>query len=157
MTKPKQLLVGLKSKEHAAEVVELACQLADRGASIYLVHVVELPKEWAPDAPAPDLERAARRVLRAGVAAAARSSRKVITLAPRGRSAGEVLLEELRSRNTELGLFVCGRDPASGEVLSGSTLSHLARHARCRLLFLIPAQIQGPAEPPIPADGTTPE
>jgi nucleotide-binding universal stress UspA family protein len=138
MKRPKLVLVGLKTKENLAECVDFACQLADRGASLYLVHVIEIPEPAPLDAETPDLDCAARKILRAGVRRATRNSRKVTTLAPRGRTAGEVLLVELEQRRIELGVFGYGRRPDSGQVSPGATLRHLARHAPCRLLFVIP-------------------
>ena len=43
MRKPKRVLVGLKTLENAVELTTLACRLGSRGASLVLVHVIELP------------------------------------------------------------------------------------------------------------------
>ena len=59
MRKPKRILVGLKTLENAAEPTTLACHLGSRGASLILVHVIELPDNTALDAEVPDLEAAA--------------------------------------------------------------------------------------------------
>jgi nucleotide-binding universal stress UspA family protein len=150
MKRPKLVLVGLKTKENLAECVDLACQLADRGASLYLVHVIEISEPAPLDAEIPDLDGAARRILRAGVRRATRNSRRVTTLAPRGRTAGEVLVEELEQRRIELGVFGYSRRPDSGQVSAGATLRHLARHAPCRIIFVIPP-------PPAEADRATPD
>lgn len=150
MKRPKHVLVGLKTKEHLAECVDLACQLADRGASLYLVHVIEIPEPAPVDAETPDLDSTARKILRAGVRRATGNSRKVTTLAPRGRTAGAVLLEELEQRRIDLGVFGYSQHLDSGRVSPGTTVRHLARHAPCRLLFVAPL-------PAAEADGAMPD
>ena len=66
MRKPKRILVGLKTLENAVELTTLACRLSSRGASLILVHVIELPDNTALDAEVPDLEAAAQEILRVG-------------------------------------------------------------------------------------------
>ena len=58
MKKPKRILVGLKTFENTVELTALACRLSSRGASLVLVHVIELPDNTALDAEVPDLENA---------------------------------------------------------------------------------------------------
>src|SRR5438067_5126326 len=45
MRKPKRILVGLKTLENAVELTTLASRLGSRGASLILVHVIELRSE----------------------------------------------------------------------------------------------------------------
>src|SRR5207244_13164507 len=66
MMKTKRILVGLKTLENAVELTTLASRLGSRGASLILVHVIELPDNTALDAEVPDLEAAAQKILRAG-------------------------------------------------------------------------------------------
>ena len=64
MRKAKRILVGLKSLENAVELTDLACRLGERGTSLLLVHVIELPDNTPLDAQVPNLEAEARKILR---------------------------------------------------------------------------------------------
>jgi nucleotide-binding universal stress UspA family protein len=140
MKKPKRILVGLKTPKHAVELTDLACRVGARGASLLLVHVLELPDPTPLDAEVPDLEKSARKMLRAGERVAKRSRMKVVTLILRARSAGEALLDELREQKIELAVLGYHHGRTLGEILLGTTAQHVARHASCHVLMSIPQQ-----------------
>ncbi len=140
MKKPRRVLVGLKSAEHVVELTDLACRVGARGASLLLIHVLELPAATPIDAELPEAEAAARKMLHNGERIARRAGMKVATRILHARSAGEALLGELKERKMELAVLGYHHRRTLGEVLLGTTAQHLARHAPCHLLLSIPAR-----------------
>ena len=138
MKKAKRILVGLKNHQHAIELTDAACRLGGRGASLLLVHVIELPDATPLDAPVPDLEANARKMLQAGQRVAKRSRMSVSTLILRARSAGHALLDEMQSRKIELAVLGYHHGKTLGEILLGTTHTYLMKHAPCHILMSIP-------------------
>lgn len=93
MKKAARILVGLKTKDQALELTDLACRVAARSANLLLVHVIELPDVTPLDAELPEAEADARGMLNAGARLARRSGRNVRTLIVRAHSAGRALVE----------------------------------------------------------------
>ena len=77
MKKPRRILIGLRSEDHAVELADLACRTAARNATVFLIHVIELPDTTPLDADVPDLEKEARAILRAAERVVRRSGLKV--------------------------------------------------------------------------------
>jgi hypothetical protein len=63
MRKPRRVLVGLKILETAVELTDLACRLAAHRASVFLVHLIELPDNTPLNALVPNLDAKARKNL----------------------------------------------------------------------------------------------
>lgn len=138
MRKPKRTLVGLKTVENAVELTTLACRLSSRGASLVLVHVIELPDNTALDAEVPHLEAAAQEILRVGERVARRSHLKAKSLVLRAHSASYALLEELKEQKSELAVVGYHHGRTLGEVVFGTTAKHLTEHSPCYVVFGIP-------------------
>jgi chloride channel protein, CIC family len=138
MKRPKQILVGLRDLEHAVELTDLACRVGTHGAALLLVHVIELPDNTPLDAEVPDLEAAARKLLRAGERVARRSRLKVRTLILRAHSAGYALLDEVKERKIDLAVLGYHHGRTFGEVVFGSAAKHVATHSPCSVLLSIP-------------------
>jgi hypothetical protein len=77
MKKAKRILVGLKTLEQAVGLADLACCVGARGASLLLVHVIELPDPTPIDAEVPHLEATAQKILRTAERVAKRNRMKV--------------------------------------------------------------------------------
>jgi nucleotide-binding universal stress UspA family protein len=135
MRKPKRILVGLKTLENAVELTTLACRLGSRGASLVLVHVIELPDNTALDVEVPDLEAAAQKILRAGERVARRSHLKARTLVLRAHSATYALLDELKEKKSDLAVLGYHHGRTLGEIVFGTTAKHLAEHSPCYVVF----------------------
>jgi nucleotide-binding universal stress UspA family protein len=138
MFRPKQILVALKAYEHAVELTDLACRLGTRGASLLLVHVIELPEVTPLDADLPELEIAAKKILRVGERVARRSRLKAKTLILRAHSAAFAVLDELKEKKIDLAILGYHHGRPLGETVFGSTAKHVAAHAPCRVLLSIP-------------------
>jgi nucleotide-binding universal stress UspA family protein len=144
MKKARRILVGLKEKDHAVELTDLACRIGARGASLVLVHVIELPAATPLDAAVPDLEARGRKILAAAARVARRSRMKVATELLRARSAGQALVEECREKKIELAVVGFHRPKTLEELLFGTTHKFLARNAPCHMLMSIPAGSRKP-------------
>jgi len=136
MKRPKHILIGLKTLDHAVELTNIACRLGSRNASLRLIHIIELPDPTPLDADVPDLDATAEAILRAAKRVASRAGMKVITLVLRARSASSALLDEMKGK--DLAVIGHHHHKALVEVLLGSTARHLAIHAPCHLLIDIP-------------------
>jgi len=133
----KRILVGLKEKDHAAELAELACRLAARGARLWLVHVVDLPAATPLDAEVPGLDAQTKAIVGAAARVVRRHRLKPSPLVLRARFAGQALVEELKEKRIELAVVGYHRKRTLEEILLGTTHQYLARHAPCRLLVSI--------------------
>lgn len=138
MPRRKGVLVGLKTRDHASSLTELACRVADPDEHLMLVHVIELPEVTPLNAPLPELDREGEQVLRAGADVARRHRRKFRTLILRARSAGKALLEELKDRKVALAVLGSHHKRSFREFLAGTTHQYLAQRAPCRILLDIP-------------------
>jgi nucleotide-binding universal stress UspA family protein len=138
MKKAKRILIGLKTLDHAVELTDLACRLGARGASLFLVHIIELPDPTPLDAEVPDLEAMAKKILRAAERVAGRGEMKVSTLVLRAHDAGPALLDEMAAKKVELAVIGYHHKHTLGEILLGTTGQHLAREAPCHLIIDIP-------------------
>jgi nucleotide-binding universal stress UspA family protein len=138
MKKAKRILIGLKTLDHAVELTDLACRLGARGASLLLVHIIELPDPTPLDAEVPDLDAMAKKILRTAERVASRSEMKVSRLVLRAHDAGPALLDEMKEKKVELALIGYHHRRTLGEIVLGTTAQHLASHAPCHLLIDIP-------------------
>jgi nucleotide-binding universal stress UspA family protein len=133
-------MVALRDTESFDSLVTLACQLANgMAADLVVLHVVEMPAATPLEAhdpallaPGQDLLAAAQRV------AAGCCTHRVDTKLLRAREVGEAIVGELQDQGAAL-LVVGDRHPDTmGEILLGSTVRYLARHAPCRVIVQIP-------------------
>jgi nucleotide-binding universal stress UspA family protein len=138
MRKPKRVLVGLKISETAVELTDLACRLAAHRASVFLVHVIELPDNTPLNAEVPNLEAKARKILGAGERVARRSGLSAKTLVLRAHSASFALLDELKEKNCDLAVLGYHHGRTLGEVVFGTTAKHLATSSPCHMVLSIP-------------------
>ena len=138
MKKAKRILIGLKTLDHAVELTDLACRLGARGASLLLVHIIELPDPTPLDAEVPDLEATAKKILRSAERVASRSEMKVNRLVLRAHDAGPALLDEMKEKKVDLAVIGYHHGRTLGEIVLGTTAQHLTRHAPCHLIIDIP-------------------
>jgi nucleotide-binding universal stress UspA family protein len=138
MKKPRRLLVGLKTMDHAVTLADLACRTAAKNATVFLVHIIELPDTTPLDAEVPDLEKAGRKILQTAERVVRRSGLKAETLIFRARLAGEALLDEIKARKIELAIFGYHHRRSLTELILGTAAHHLTRHAPCHILLEIP-------------------
>jgi nucleotide-binding universal stress UspA family protein len=133
-----KVLVGLKTIEQAAELVEMACLMSRPDATLLLVHVIELPDNTPLDADVPDLEEEGQKILRVGEEVARREVRKRSTRLVRAHSAAHALLDELKESHADLGVLSYHHKRRLSELVFGTTARHLVGHAPCQLLISVP-------------------
>lgn len=138
MKRAKRILIGLKTLDHAVELTDLACRLGARGASLLLVHIIELPDPTPLDAEVRDLDAMAKKILRAAARIADRSGMKVSTLVLRAHDAGPALAAEMKEKKADLAVIGYHHRQSLAEFLLGTTAQHLAKHAPCHLVVDIP-------------------
>jgi nucleotide-binding universal stress UspA family protein len=138
MKRAKRILVGLKTLDHANELTDLACRLAAKGASLLLVHVIELPDPTPLDAEVPDLDAMAKKIVGRAKRVGQRNGMKVATLIIRAHSAAPALLDEMKQKGIELAVLGYHHRRTIGEIILGTTAQHLAKTAPCHVLLNIP-------------------
>ncbi len=138
MEMAKRILVGLKTQDHAEELVDMACRLGAPNAALQLVHVIELPEPTPLTADVPDLEATAREILERGEQVARRGGMTVHAVTLRAHNAASALLDEMEQNKIELAVLGYHHRRTLGEIILGTTAQHLARHAPCHILLSIP-------------------
>jgi len=138
MKRAKRILVGLKTLDSTDALVDLACRLGARGASLRLVHVIELPEITPLNAEVPGVDAAAARIIAKGTRVARRNRIKASGFVFRARDAASALLDEMQRNKIELAVLGYHHRHALGEIILGSTVRHLAQHAPCHLVLSIP-------------------
>ena len=138
MKRAKRILVGLKTLDSTDELVDLACRLGARGASLRLVHVIELPDITPLNAEVPGVDAAAARIVAKGKRAARRGKMKAIASVFRAHNAASALLDEMKQHKIELAVLGYHHRHTLGEIILGSTARHLAQHAPCHIVLSIP-------------------
>jgi nucleotide-binding universal stress UspA family protein len=138
MKRAKRILVGLKTLDSTDGLVDLACRLGARGASLHLVHVIELPEITPLDAEVPELDAAATRIVAKGKRAARRSKVKAGGIVLRARNAASALLDEMKQKGIQLAVLGYHHRHTLGEIVLGTTALHLAQKAPCHIVLSIP-------------------
>lgn len=135
-----KVIVALRDAEQVDDLMKLACQLAmGMDAEVMALHVVEVPPGLPLDADAEILDRPGQEILaQARQTASGKFSREVSTQLVRAREPGEAIVAEARENSASL--LILGyrhRNPVS-EVLLGSAVRHVMRHAPCRVIVQVP-------------------
>jgi nucleotide-binding universal stress UspA family protein len=130
----RKLLVPVAENAESERAMDVACRLAnDRGASIAVLHVVEIPPVLPLGAHMTAEQQAAHRLLERMAAIADRYG---VNVAPRmlhDRVAGEAIVGFAARREVEL--IVIGA-PRKRRKPFGSTVEHVLRKADCRVLLI---------------------
>ncbi len=140
MAKPK-VMVGLRDAESAESLVTLACQVSSgMEAELVALHVVEVPMATPLEAFDKALDHQGKELLsHAQRFASERCSRKISTRLLHARQTGEAIVGELREQGFDLLVMGYHRPHKLGEILLGSTVQYVARHAPCRVVVDIAA------------------
>ncbi|HEV8602716.1 MAG TPA: universal stress protein [Gaiellaceae bacterium] len=125
----------LRTTESEEALVAAARLAAERGATIAVVTVVEVPMDLPLDADLGDLEAEAEQVLDEAQAFLEQYGVRAVTRLKRARSAGRAIVEEVESRNAELVVLGAPRAklPGGGPIF-GRTVDYVLRHSPSRVL-----------------------
>jgi basic amino acid/polyamine antiporter, APA family len=124
-----------RSPESEEALVAAARLAAERGSTVAIVHVLELPHELALDASMPEREDAANELLDAARALVEQYDVRAVTRLARGRSAAAEIVEEARRRDADIVVVGAPRRKAGPRrALFGLTVDRVLKQAPCRVL-----------------------
>ncbi len=126
----------VRTGETEEALVAAARLAADRGATVAVVTVLEVPLSLPLDAALPGQEDAAEELLDDAQALVESYGVRAVTRLVRARKAGPAILEEARRRNAELIVVGAPRRAVAGRRrLFGGTVDYVLREAPCRVLI----------------------
>jgi basic amino acid/polyamine antiporter, APA family len=130
------IVVPVKRTEESEEALVAAARLAaERGATVVVVHVMEVPLSLPIDARLDDDEDAAEALLDDAQALVESYGVRAVTRLLRARKAGPAIVEEARRRDAELVLLGAPRQAVAGRrALFGGTVDYVLRESPCRVL-----------------------
>jgi len=132
-------MVALRDLESVESLVTLACQLANgMDAELIALHVVEVPLATPLEADEEEVDRPGKEILARARSVAARLSKPLTTQLLRARKADSTLVEVVKEQGVELLVMGYHQPHTLGEILLGSTVQYVARHAPCRVIVQIP-------------------
>jgi len=132
----------VRTGETEEALVAAARLAAERGATVAIVTVIEVPLSLPLDARLPEEEDAAEELLDDAQALVESYGVRAVTRLIRARNAGPAIVEEARTRNAELVVMGAPRRALAGRRrLFGGTVDYVLREAPCRVLIAT-----GPAE-----------
>lgn len=133
------VMVALRDGDHVEELMKLACQMSQgMNAPLVAVNVVEVSLALDLDADSEVLDRDGKEILaRAREVAARHFSQEISTRLLRAREAGPAIVSEAIDQGVELLILGYHQKPAVRELVLGSTVQHIARHAPCRVIIQI--------------------
>jgi nucleotide-binding universal stress UspA family protein len=140
----RKVMVALRDADSAESLVALACQVSGgMDAELIALHVVELPMATPIEADDEVLEQPGREILaRAQRFASQRFTKELSTRLLRAHQVGEAIVGESQEHGIELLVMGYHQPHTLGEILLGSTVQYVARHAPCRVIVQIPAPHQ---------------
>jgi APA family basic amino acid/polyamine antiporter len=135
-----KVIVALRDAQSVESLVALACQVANgMDAELSALHVVEIPMATPIEADDEVLDRPGHDILEhARRHAAKHFSRQITTKLLRARQAGEAIVGEASEQGIESLVMGYHQPHTLGEILLGSTVQYVARHAPCRVIVQIP-------------------
>jgi basic amino acid/polyamine antiporter, APA family len=130
------IVVPVKRTEESEEALVAAARLAaERGATVAIVHVIEVPLSLPLDAQLPEEEDTAEALLDDAQALVESYGVRAVTRLLRARKAGPAIVEEARRRDAELVLLGAPRHAvAERRRVFGGTVDYVLRESPCRVL-----------------------
>ena len=138
MISSRRILVGLKTADQADQLMELAAALGGPETTLLLVHVIELPDVTPLDAEVPDLVSAAEEILARAESFAHQRGMSAKTEILRAHGAASALVDEMRVHKIDLAILGYHHGRKLSEIVFGTTASHMAKQAPCRIVMNIP-------------------
>jgi APA family basic amino acid/polyamine antiporter len=131
----------VRSAESEEALVAAARLAAERGATVAVVHVVEVPLSLPLDARLPEEEDEAEALLDDAQAFVESYGVRAVARLMRARRAGPAIVEEARRRHAELIVLGAPRRAIAGRRrLFGGTVDYVLRESPCRVLIATGAQ-----------------
>jgi basic amino acid/polyamine antiporter, APA family len=131
----------VRSAESEEALVAAARLAAERGATVAIVHVIEVPLSLPLDARLPGQEDEAEALLDDAQALVESYGVRAVTRFLRARRAGPAIVEEAKRRHAELIVLGAPRRAIEGRRrLFGDTVDYVLRESPCRVLIATRAQ-----------------
>jgi basic amino acid/polyamine antiporter, APA family len=132
------VVVPVKRTGESEEALVAAARLAaDRGATVAIVHVIEVPLSLPADARLAAEQDEAEQLLDDAQALVESYGVRAVTRLLRARRAGPAIVEEARRRDAELVVLGAPRHAIAGRRrLFGGTVDYVLREAPCRVLVV---------------------
>jgi APA family basic amino acid/polyamine antiporter len=130
------IVVSVVRSEESEEALVAAARLAaERGATVAIIHVIEVPLDLPLDVELPDAEAEANDLLDHAAALVESYGVHAVSRLLRARSAGAAIVDEAEHRSAELIVLGAPRvRPARGRIFGG-TVDYVLKHARTRVLI----------------------
>jgi APA family basic amino acid/polyamine antiporter len=130
------IVVPVTRTAESEEALVTASRLAtERGSTIVLVHVIEVPLEQPLDAELPEIEAAADELLDNAQAFVEQYGVRAVTRLLRARSAGRAIVDEADGRNAEVIVLGAPRRELIGrERIFGKTTDFVLKASKVRVL-----------------------
>jgi len=130
------IIVPVVRSEESEEALVAAARLAsERGATVVVVNVIEVPLDLPLDVELPQAEAEANDVLDAAAAFVESYGVRVVSRLLRARAAGPAIVEEAARRNAELIILGAPRARYGRGRIFGSTVDYVLKHAPTRVLI----------------------
>jgi basic amino acid/polyamine antiporter, APA family len=131
------IVVPVVRTSGSEEALVAAARLAaERGATVAIVSVIEVPLALPPDAQLPEEQDEAEALLDDAQALVESYGVRAVTRLVRARRAGPAIVQEARSRHAELVVLGSPRRAIGGRRrLFGGTVDHVLRESPCRVLI----------------------
>lgn len=134
MIHAKRILVPIKGNPTDVEVLELACQIAERAKSqVYAIHVIEVKRTLPLDAELQDEAERGEDLLNHAEQIGERLGITIHTDLLQARDVGSAIVDEVLERGIDLVLVGISLRKRYGELDLGTTLPYILKHAPCRV------------------------
>ena len=141
----RQILVPLADDATSEAAVDLACRLAaDKGATIRVLTVVEVPELLPLDAHMSEEELAAHALLQRAHAIADLYGVRIVADTLRAREAASVITEAARTDGSDLIVVGHASRERKGQNATriGRTADYVLKHASCRVMLVRSSQME---------------
>jgi basic amino acid/polyamine antiporter, APA family len=129
------LVPVVRSAESEEALVAAARLAAERGATVAVVHVIEVPLDLPLDVELPEAEAQANDVLDNAAALVESYGVRAVSRLLRARAAGPAIVEEAERRNAELIILGASRARPGRRRIFGATVDYVLRNASTRVLI----------------------
>ncbi|HKS95670.1 MAG TPA: universal stress protein [Terriglobia bacterium] len=133
-----RVLVALRDADHVDGLMRLAWEMSKGiDADVTALNVVEVGPGLPLDAESEVLDQSGKQALARAQESAKETSRRLPTRLVRARHAGHAIVQEAETDHADLLILGYHHKPALEEVILGSTVQYVARHAPCRVIVEI--------------------
>ncbi|MFN8632583.1 MAG: universal stress protein [Chloroflexota bacterium] len=129
-----RILVPIKGNPTDVEVLELACQIAERSkAQVYAIHVIEVKRTLPLDAELQDEAERGEDLLNHAEQIGERLGVTIHTDLLQARDVGSAIVDEVLERGIDLVIIGILLKKRFGDLDLGSTLPYVLKNAPCRV------------------------